>query len=51
MLLNKTKSVPNNDPSRLKVGFVYHEENVGISWHFEEFPSMDTFKLVKFDFR
>ena len=45
------KSVPQNDPSRLKVGFVYHIENVGMSWHFEEFPSSDSFKVVRFDFR
>jgi hypothetical protein len=45
------KSVPQNDPSRLKVGFVYQIENVGMSWHFEEFPSSDSFKVVKFDFR
>ena len=45
------KSVPQNDPSRLKVGFVYHIENVGMSWHFEEFPSPDSFKVVRFDFR
>jgi hypothetical protein len=45
------KSVPQNDPSTLKVGFVYHIENVGISWHFEEFPSSDALKVVKFDFR
>jgi hypothetical protein len=45
------KSVRQNDPSRLKVGFLYNIENVGISWYFEEFPSSDTFKVVRFDFR
>jgi hypothetical protein len=45
------KVVPGNNTSRLKVGFVYNIENGGISWYFEEFPSSDIFKVVKYDFR
>jgi len=38
------KSVPGNDPSKLKVGFYYSIENVGNSWHLDSLNTIDTFK-------
>jgi hypothetical protein len=46
-----TKSVPNNDPSLLKVGFEYEIKNVGISWHYDSIATNKTFKAVDFDFQ
>lgn len=45
------KFVPANDTSTLSVGFYYYLENIGYSWHFEEFPAKDTFKVVQYSFR
>jgi len=45
------KLVPNNDPADLAVGFLYEIENVGNSWHLEEFKPGETSKLVEFPFQ
>jgi hypothetical protein len=45
------KRVPHNDTASLAVGFDYTIENVGVSWHVEEFPAGDTLKVVRFGFR
>lgn len=45
------KYVPGNDPSRLKVGFYYSIENVGISWNLHSFEPGETFKTVDFNFQ
>jgi hypothetical protein len=45
------KFVPGNDTSTLAVGFVYHIENVGISWYLETFAAGDTLKVLRFPFR
>ena len=45
------KSVPGNDTSTLRVGFLYTIENVGMSWQLESFPALDTFKVVSFPFQ
>lgn len=45
------KAVPGNDTSTLVVGFTYYIENVGYSWYLEEFPSVDSFKVINRPFR
>lgn len=45
------KTVPGNNPSLLKVGFLYSIENVGFSWHFEPFNAGDTLKIVDYNFQ
>ena len=53
-LLNKLvieRTVPNNDPSQLKVGFQYAIENVGNSWYYDSFQAGETFKTVDYDFQ
>ena len=45
------KTVPNDDNSRLKVGFYYTIENIGTSWKIEDFSNREIFKLVEFNFR
>jgi hypothetical protein len=45
------KSVPGNDTSTLKVGFLYTIDNVGTSWHYEAFPGSDTLKIVNYAFQ
>jgi hypothetical protein len=40
-----------NQTGRLKVGFYYTIEEVGISWFFQPMESWESFKLVDFNFR
>jgi hypothetical protein len=43
------KTVPGNNPSLLKVGFYYSIENVGNSWHLDEFQAGEPLKIVEFN--
>lgn len=45
------KPVPGNDPSLLKLQFLYTIENVGISWYIDTSSAGQKFKLVDFNFR
>jgi hypothetical protein len=45
------KTVPGNDKGRLRVGFLYTIENVGMSWHNESFDAGEVFKIVEFKFQ
>lgn len=45
------RAVPDNDPSLLKVGFIYSIENTGISSHFEYSEAGQSFKVVDFNFQ
>ena len=45
------KIVPANNPSLLKVGFLYSIENVGNSWHLDSLKAGETFKIVDFNFQ
>ena len=45
------KTVPGNDSSDLKVGFVYEIETVGVAGYYEDFLGKDSFKLIRYAFR
>jgi hypothetical protein len=45
------KSVPDDDSSLLKVGFVYTIDNVGISWYQDTCRKSTTLKIMNYDFR
>ena len=44
------RAVPGNDPSLLKVGFIYSIENTGNSSHLEYIEAGQNFKRVEFNF-
>lgn len=44
------KAVPGNDPSLLKVGFIYSIENIGNSSHMAYIEPGENFKVVDFNF-
>lgn len=53
LLANKLvieRSVPENDPSLLRVGFIYSIENSGNSSYFEYIQTGENFKVVDFNF-
>jgi hypothetical protein len=45
------KTVPGNDPSLLKVGFIYSIENVGNSSHMLYSQAGENYKVVDFNFQ
>ena len=45
------KSVPDNNSSKLLVGFKYELENVGYSWYYDSCAVGQSFKTVEFAFR
>jgi hypothetical protein len=44
------RAVPGNDPSLLRVGFIYSIENTGNSSHMEYIQAGENFKIVDFNF-
>jgi hypothetical protein len=45
------KTVPDNDPSQLKVAFDYYLENVGYSWYTDIFKENETLKVFTYNFQ
>ena len=45
------KTVPNNDPSELRLAFDYYLENVGYSWYVDVFKEKETLKLFEYNFQ
>jgi aspartyl/asparaginyl beta-hydroxylase (cupin superfamily) len=45
------KTVPDNDPSQLKLAFDYYLENVGYSWYTDIFKENETLKVFTYNFQ